>query len=326
MSTTNVTALFLVAALSGLSAACAGNAQDDSEVGEDNLSIPAPTNVAPGKFVLTRELSGPGDGFATSLDIAAEPGQAPTATLERSCLACAGDGLEGEPVVAGVPGFPFSETRVYTITSASVTTCGRIYRGDANLGGASVTIYDYRDAFGPGGAACPAMIASELYVEEVINGAPSTWYGKPWGNPANEIFPNDATKLVAHTAGGGFTPPPPPGAQCAIRAAPNELDVATRRVKWETCQFAGWDKPLTPARGERTLTRAEHDRVVAAAKGVKISSQHICGADKPLLTITVATPSREVTYKDSFYACTGAGPFVDNIDGVFGAFRAVLGQ
>lgn len=145
--------------------------------------------------------------------------------------------------------------------------------------------------------------------------------------PSNDIYPADATKLVAQTSGGGFTPPPPAGSTCALGAAKYDLDVATRKVTYETCKFVDWQTPLTKQTGTKVLTTAQLAAVTTAAKAMTIATQDICGADKPMLTVTVSSPSQGTkTYKDSFYACQNDGTYVNDIDGVFAAFRQAIGQ
>jgi hypothetical protein len=143
----------------------------------------------------------------------------------------------------------------------------------------------------------------------------------------NTIWPADADKLVAHTAGGGFTPPPPAGSTCAVGAANYELDVTTGQLSYEVCKLVDWNTPLTTVTGQKTLTKTQLKKVHAAMNDVTLAQSEICGADKPLLTITVTSASQGTkTFKDSFYSCQGKGPFVDNIDGVFGAFHDIVGQ
>jgi hypothetical protein len=332
MKTTSFSTLcLLAAALSGMTAACTADSADAAS-SEDGLTThgvpegeplvpPAPVPVVDGTFSLSRNLDQPDPGSVTALAIAAAAGgYGGTATLTTTSTTF--PAAEGEPVPTGVPGLPPPPPppgpflRKYNIWAQN-TPCGKIYNGRAATGTDTVKIYDYRDL----GPSCPALVASEIFVEETISGVTSKWYGKTSG-----VLPADATKLVAHTGGGGFTPPPPPGSECAIGAADYQLTIATRKIVWETCEFKSWDQPLTKARGERTLTQAEASKVLAAARSVKIATQQMCGADKPLLTITVSTPTSSVTYKDDFYSCFGAGPFVENIDAVFGAFRDVVGH
>lgn len=143
------------------------------------------------------------------------------------------------------------------------------------------------------------------------------------GVPTQEIWPANATKLVANNAGGGFTPPPPPGSNCAIGRAKYSLDVKTNELAWEECSFVDWNTPLTLKTGTKVLSAAEKAKVDAAMGEVSIAQHQVCGADKPFMTLEVTSPAGTKKYTDSFYSCMGAGPFVDNIDGVFSTFRAV---
>jgi hypothetical protein len=140
--------------------------------------------------------------------------------------------------------------------------------------------------------------------------------------PTTEIVPATAKKLTAESSGGGFTPPPPPGSNCGLGAQKYELDLTTRKVAYETCKFVDWQTPLTKETGSKTLTTAQVASIVAAGNAMEITTEDICGADKPMLTVTVD----QKVYKDSFYACMGNGTYVDNIGGVFQAFRDAVGQ
>jgi hypothetical protein len=140
--------------------------------------------------------------------------------------------------------------------------------------------------------------------------------------PVADVYPSDATKVVAHNAGGGFTPPPPAGSNCAVGAATYTLDRATKTVAWEQCELVNWQTPLTMKSGTTILTAKEMASVEAALEGLTISHAQMCGADKPYETITITSGSQGTKkYADSFYSCDGKGPYVDNIGGVFSAFR-----
>jgi hypothetical protein len=137
------------------------------------------------------------------------------------------------------------------------------------------------------------------------------------------IWPASATKLVAESPGGGFTPPPPPGSTCAIGHQKYSLERATRVMTFETCDFTGTNKPLHLTTGTTTITAAELAKINKAMDGVKVATSDMCGADKPFLTIKVTTPAGEKAYTDSFYRCQGGDRvYVDGIDAVFGAMRA----
>jgi hypothetical protein len=139
------------------------------------------------------------------------------------------------------------------------------------------------------------------------------------------VFPSDTTKLVAENKGGGFAPPPPAGSRCALGASKYELDVKSSTLTFTECSFKDFSTPFVPVSGTKQLSAAQLASVVAAAKSVSITTQEMCGADKPFLEIEVTSPSQgKKTYADSFYSCMGEGrTYVDNIDEVFSAFRAI---
>ncbi len=141
------------------------------------------------------------------------------------------------------------------------------------------------------------------------------------GVPTLAVWPANATKLVAETAGGGFTPPPPPGSNCAFGQQKYTLDVASKELAWEICSFSDWKTPLSLEKGTKVLSDAAFQSIEGAMSGVTRSSSDLCGADKPMLTLEVTTPSGTSTYKDSFYSCMGEGNYVDGVDEVFGALR-----
>lgn len=144
----------------------------------------------------------------------------------------------------------------------------------------------------------------------------------------SDVWPEDRAQLVAETLGGGFTPPAPAGSTCTIGAAKYTLDLASRKLAWEVCSFTDWSTPLSPVRGERTIAPSELADVDAAMRAVKVTTSDICGADKPVYNIRVTSAAKgTVEYTDSFYACLGGDrTYVDNIGGVFGAFRDLAGK
>jgi len=141
--------------------------------------------------------------------------------------------------------------------------------------------------------------------------------------PVAEIFPANATQLVARQAGGGFRPPPPAGSTCN-GGEKFTLDIAAKKLSWEVCDFAA-GAPQHLVTGNRTISSKELSDIVASAKALKTAAGDMCGADKPLEQVDVATPSGSKTYTDSFYSCWGGKyEFVDNIGGVFQAMRAAM--
>ncbi len=143
--------------------------------------------------------------------------------------------------------------------------------------------------------------------------------------PAPSLYPADTKQLVAENKGGGHTAPAPAGSTCAMGAQKYTLELATSTVSWEVCAYVDSSTPMQTRAGQRALTAAEVKTIDAAMKRVKVSNGEMCGADKPMLEIAVTSASQGTkTYTDSFYSCMeGNRTYVDNIDGVFSAFRAV---
>ena len=139
----------------------------------------------------------------------------------------------------------------------------------------------------------------------------------------SSLWPASATKLVAESPGGGFTPPAPPGSTCAVGKQKYTLDRATKVMTSEICELSGGKLALKTA--TTTITSSELGQITTAMNKVTVATQDMCGADKPFLSITVTTPEGDKNYTDSFYRCQGGDrTYVDNIDGVFGAMRDAL--
>ncbi len=153
---------------------------------------------------------------------------------------------------------------------------------------------------------------------------PQNTCGYKCGVPSTDVWPADATKLVALSPGGGFTPPAPAGSTCGYGQHKYTLDVTASQLSWEVCQATAAGQPLHLTTGSRTITATELGKITKAAKAVKLSSGDICGADKPVLTIAITSGAGTKTYTDSFYSCRGgSNTYVDNIDGVFAAMSDV---
>jgi hypothetical protein len=138
------------------------------------------------------------------------------------------------------------------------------------------------------------------------------------------IWPADAEKLVADSPGGGFVPMPPAGSECNYGAQRYTVEIATRAFAFQRCAAgATATDPLKLVKGGRILTTGELATVDAAMKNLTPPKDpNACGADKGVYTVTVTSPRGDATFYDSFYVCQGGGKvYVDNIDGVFEAFR-----
>lgn len=135
----------------------------------------------------------------------------------------------------------------------------------------------------------------------------------------SEIWPSNATKLVARMTG-GFMPPPPPGSNCN-GTQEYTFDATASELSWSRCDYRGPSVPRTLVTGSRTITAAERRKLENELGKVELSSQTIRGADKPYMTLTVTTPQKTTKYMDDFYSCHGSGPFVENIEAAFTALR-----
>ncbi|HEX7601940.1 MAG TPA: hypothetical protein VF316_10060 [Polyangiaceae bacterium] len=142
-----------------------------------------------------------------------------------------------------------------------------------------------------------------------------------------DVTPADCLRGVTlQDHGGGFGPSPPPGSECT-GGATYTLTVATRALSWEIYVIGNpYPFPWQLQKGQRTLTPTELGSVATAMKQVVVAGTvNTCGADKPLLTVTVSTPKYAQEYTDSIYQCQGQGKlYVDSIDGAFTAVAALV--
>ena len=138
-----------------------------------------------------------------------------------------------------------------------------------------------------------------------------------------DIWPADATKLVAKMSG-GFMPPPPPGSTCT-NGQEYTLTLATKKLAWANCDYNGGG-PRHMKTGTKTLSSAALATINTAMNAVEIAGGDMCGADKPYMTLSVSSPAGTNKFVDSFYSCnSGDNVYIDNIGGVFGALRDAAG-
>ncbi|HEX3695693.1 MAG TPA: hypothetical protein VH374_09915 [Polyangia bacterium] len=143
----------------------------------------------------------------------------------------------------------------------------------------------------------------------------------------NQVWPDNATKMVAEDMGGGFVGPAPTGSACPyLRQGTFTLTKADKVLAWHVCQApsAIATGPYQYVDGSRPLNDAQLASLVDALNAVTVSTQKTCGADKETLALTVTTPAGDKTYLDDFYACNGKGVYVSNIDPVFAAARTLM--
>lgn len=185
-----------------------------------------------------------------------------------------------------------------------------------------VTDPDPNVALFPRRAFVSVLIGATLVVGSAGCGGGAS--GAPDGATTTGVWPADATKMVAEDHGGGFTGPAPAGSTCpTLRLGTYTLTTADKRLAWHICQVMPAGALYQFVDGARTLTDAELAAMVAALRGISISTRTICGADKENLTLTVTTPTGDSQYLDSFYICLHQGVYVDGIDGIFEVSRSL---
>jgi hypothetical protein len=137
--------------------------------------------------------------------------------------------------------------------------------------------------------------------------------------PTNPLWPSNATKLEARVSG-GFMPPPPAGSTCQLSQQKFSLDIPTKTLSWEVCERTAAG-PYAMTKGALEIAAADYTAVDAAMDALKVTTETICGADKPYMVLEVTSPAGTKTLLDSFYSCQGNGTYVDGIGGVFAALR-----
>ena len=316
MNTKALSALIFLCSTAPFAVACSGEGPSASDIGDgDEVSTEdaLKANVTEGTFKLygtpNETPSVDCDGF-TSLVL--KSAYYSTASLEGR--------LNGTCEMAVAP---LSPPRTYRLRLDS-TDCGtRIYKGSFKKSGkrSEIKITDNR------ARTCRDIVKAKVIVEETKDGNTTTKYSYDGGGSTSEVWPSDASTLVAQDHGGGFTAPPPAGSVCGFGAAKYTYNVASKKVAWEVCEFVNWSTPMTKKSGTTSLSSTQLDEINAAMADVEVTHEDICGADKPMLTLSVSSTSQGTkTYEDSFYSCQKDGTYVTNIDGVFSAFSKVTGH
>lgn len=180
-----------------------------------------------------------------------------------------------------------------------------------------------------GGSVAPASDAGGPDTGVPDTGVADTGVGecpvKTSGKNIWDVTPADCLQgIILEDHGGGFGPSPPPGSDCT-GGAKYSLTVSTRALSWEVCEMGQYPQPWKLLKAQRTLTTTELASLATAMRQVVVSgATNTCGADKPLLTVTVVTPKYGQEYTDSIYQCQGQGKiYVDGIDGAFSAVSAL---
>jgi hypothetical protein len=119
---------------------------------------------------------------------------------------------------------------------------------------------------------------------------------------------SSVTKLVlASTGGFGSSSQPTP--ECPHDGSEYTLLVANRTLSaWRCAPGHDAPYPLTKASVSRTLTQPEFDALRPTLEALKVVHVDTCGADKPVVVVTLTTPSGTTEYADSFYSCNHDDP------------------
>jgi hypothetical protein len=199
----------------------------------------------------------------------------------------------------------FSAISIALLTSALIVGCRGSDAGPVGGGSANQSV---RREPAPSG--------------EVGHPTPTSSAGGSTTESSGAVWPSDATALRVDDRGGGFVGPGPDGAECSRGEAHYTLDIKTLALTSKRCTERGDNAPLRFVTTSRTLSPTEYLDVDAAMKALSTTNDPSqCGADKPELDVTVASPRGEMTYYDDFYACQGGEKtYVANIDGVFEVF------
>ena len=136
------------------------------------------------------------------------------------------------------------------------------------------------------------------------------------GDTSTAIWPSNATKAVVQDSGGGFAAPQ---GSCALEPSTFTLTFSDHEFAWQLCNSGS----TMVAISQRKLTDTEYAAYVELLRKVSVSHSSGCGADKPAYSLKVSTPSGDHEYLDSFYACNKQGVYVDGLDELLQAARAL---
>ena len=145
----------------------------------------------------------------------------------------------------------------------------------------------------------------------------------------DSVWSSSVTKLVLRSSG-GFLAPSQPTADCPTEGVEYTLVVADPSLSARRCSPApGAPYPLLLTTASHTMTRAEFDALLPKLQALRVVSVDTCGADKPVVTVTVTTPSGTSEYADSFYSCPNDNdtrPTIDTaaLDAAIGAFGKLV--
>jgi hypothetical protein len=129
--------------------------------------------------------------------------------------------------------------------------------------------------------------------------------------PGQSVLVDSTTSFAVVSSGGGFVRPPPHGAACDPSPWTYTVHLDSGAFDWDRCDVTGTGEAPTdyaPSTGTRTLSGSELDAVTATARLVRVSNENICGADAPILHMTVTSPAGAMIYGEDFYSCQRRDP------------------
>ena len=128
------------------------------------------------------------------------------------------------------------------------------------------------------------------------------------------LLPRDFTAFEARLGRGFFQAPCPLDDGGFSFESRWHFEARSRVLSWTVCDDAS---PLRS--GSTTLSETRWGALRQVLDGLTVNDAGVCGADKPLMRMTVESPAGTLAFKDAFYGCQPeAGvTFVDGLDPVF---------
>ncbi len=137
-----------------------------------------------------------------------------------------------------------------------------------------------------------------------------------------DLFPADATKIVASSKG-GFGPGLQDGSTCSPADTTYTLTLPARELTWKVCAMIDGGLYAYDM-GTKTLSAADSAPVEAALHAIAVTTKQMCGADAPEQTVTYTTTAGDKVLYDDFYYCQDDGKtYVHGIGDVLSEFAKV---
>jgi hypothetical protein len=108
------------------------------------------------------------------------------------------------------------------------------------------------------------------------------------------VYTGSVQERVLENLGGGFTEPPPPAAACNPKKSKYTLTIASHQLDWVYCLRSGTGTTYEPKIGGRKLDDGEWTALQPALQKLIVDDGKSCGADKPMLVLTVTTANGDL--------------------------------